>query len=79
MSQKSECLTTREWKGTLLSAGLVAAVAVLLDAQPGSVHSLLLIALGGSFVVTVVMGLLARSFSRNTDRESIRLQQEVHP
>ena len=79
MNHQSERLTTREWTGTLLSAGLVAAVAVLFDAQPGGGHSLLFVALGGSFLVTVFMGLLARYFSRNASTESIRLQREVHP
>lgn len=75
----AEGLTRQEWRRTLLSTGLVVAIAVLIDTQPAKDQWFLLMVLGASFTMTIGLGLLARCFSRTPSPESVRLNQEVHP
>lgn len=72
-------LTRQEWRRTLLSIGVVVAIAVLIDTQPAKDHWFLFLVLGGSFTVTLCLGLMVRCFSRTPSPESVRLNQEVHP
>ena len=77
----TERLRKREWIGTMLGAGLVLAVAVVLDSQPAGASRLPLIlaCLCGSFLATAVIVVAVRTFSGKPSIESVRLHQEVHP
>ena len=71
-------MTRREWTGTLLGAGLVVAVACLVEAYTGSI-ALLAATLVGAFVLTFSIVMATRIFSNNSRPASVRLQMEVHP
>lgn len=72
-------MSRREWTGTLLSAGMIIAVAALVDSHPSGDAKTLTLIFAGAFGLAFVLGLINRKFSGKSSARSIRLKMEVHP